>query len=108
VAAGAVIAAVAGGFVAAEVLRVVLTWTAAALVAEAMSDGAGLGFDVLVELGIGAAVSSVLDDAGPVPHAARTKLNPSPIGQASDLRNILQFRAGKYFSDKKCVHFRDK
>jgi hypothetical protein len=90
VAAGAVIGAVVGGFVAAEALRVVLTWTGAALVVEATSDGAGLGVDEVVELGNGDAGSSVLDDAGPVPHAERTKLNPSPTGQASDLRNIRQ------------------
>jgi hypothetical protein len=59
----------------------------AAVEVEAMPGGAVLGADVVAAMGAGDG-SSVREEAGSVPHAARTRLSPSPTGQACDLRSM--------------------
>lgn len=52
-----------------------------------MPGGAVLGAagEAAMEAGDG---SSVLEEAGSAPHAAKTRLSPSPSGQARDFRSM--------------------
>jgi hypothetical protein len=53
-----------------------------------MPGGMVLGADVVAAIEAGADGPSVCEEAGSVPHATRTRLSPSPTGQARDLLSM--------------------